>query len=90
MNIRNLVSTALGCAGMNEDDYHVRVRQETSIYVSIHAKYANKSIHVILQTEEDGLVSDFMIDEENLSAVIGEEVYERFIDRMMEETFVYM
>jgi len=90
MNIRNLLSAAFVSAGLDEADYRIQVLHETSIYVSIRANYANRSIHMILQTEDDNYVTDCVVSEETLSPVIGEDVYQRFIDRMMEETFVYV
>jgi hypothetical protein len=88
MNIRNLVSTALSCAGLSESEYDVRIHRRNTIYVSVCKTDAYKSIRMIIGTDEDDFVTDFMVSEENLSPVIGNDAYERFINRMTEETYI--
>ena len=92
MNIRNLVSTSLLQAGLDESDYDVSVRistTRTSLYTSVRKKDVFKSIHMIIGLDEN-YVTDFVVSEENMSSVIGDDAYERFINRMTEETYIYV
>ena len=39
---------------------------------------------------DENYVTDFVVSEENMSSVIGDDAYERFINRMTEETYIYV
>lgn len=93
MNIRNLVSTSLQQAGLDESDFDLSVSMsatKTTIYTTVRKRGAFKSIHMVIGIADDNYVSDFMVSEENMSSVIGDEAYERFINRMTEETYIYV
>ena len=90
MNIRNLVSTALECAGLDERDYHVSIQNGDVVFVTVRQILTYRRVIIDIGLGEDGFVSDIMVSEDNLLPVIGLVAYERFIDRMTEETFIYL
>jgi hypothetical protein len=88
MNIYNLVSTAFVAAGLDESDFLVRIQKDTTLYVSIYKKNTHKKILLYIGIEDDNYVSDFVVWEENLSPVIGLDAYERFTQRIQNETYI--
>ncbi len=90
MNIHNLLTTAFSHAGLEESEYTVRIQNDTTLYVSIFKKGTHKKILLYIGIEDDGYVSDFVVWEENLSSDLGLDVYERFIQRMNDETYIYV
>ena len=90
MNIYNLVSAAFVAAGLDESDYTVRIQKDTTLYVSIYKKNTHKKILLYIGLEDDNYVSDFVVWEENLSLELGLDAYERFIQRMDDETYIYL
>lgn len=88
MNIYNLVSAAFVAAGLDESDFLVRIQNDTTLYVSIYKKNTHKKILLYIGLEDDNYVSDFVVWEENLSPVIGLDAYERFTQRIQNETYI--